>query len=113
MSSSSPRKRLTVIASAQGVEKAETTLIRLGFDSKTNLAKAQFLSRTAVTKFFNQQPIQSDTFKRICEGLKLDWKEILDSESNAEIGQPEVPEVVEMSARGHLRIREKSYAKDL
>ena len=67
-------KRITYIASEKGVEKAEKAL--LGFESKSKFAEAQLLSRSTVTKFFNQKPIQLDSFKRICEALKLKWEEI-------------------------------------
>ncbi|NEQ87826.1 MAG: pentapeptide repeat-containing protein, partial [Moorea sp. SIO2I5] len=69
-------KKLTITASLKGVNKAEKALIRLGFDSKSNLAKSQFISRSIVSNFFNLKPIQLDSFKRICDGLKLDWREI-------------------------------------
>ena len=70
------KKKFTITASEEGVEIAEKALMRLGFESKNNFAKSQFLSRTSVTKFFNHQPIQLDTFKRICDALKLNWREI-------------------------------------
>ena len=70
------KKKLTITASEQGVEKAEKALIRFGIGSKSNFAKSRLLGRNTVTKFFNRQPIQVDTFKRICEELELDWKEI-------------------------------------
>ncbi|NER89029.1 MAG: pentapeptide repeat-containing protein [Moorea sp. SIO3A2] len=69
-------KKLTITASSNGIEKAEKALIRLGFNSKSNLAKSQLIGRSTVTKFFNLKPIQLDSFKRICDGLKLDWREI-------------------------------------
>ena len=70
------KRKITIIASPIGVEIAENALIRLGFDSKSNFAKSQLLARNTVTKFFQREPIQPDSFKRICEALKLDWKEI-------------------------------------
>ncbi|NEO62923.1 MAG: pentapeptide repeat-containing protein [Moorea sp. SIO4G2] len=69
-------KKITIIASRNGIEKAEKALIRLGFDSKANLAKSQLIGRSTVTKFFNFKPIHLDSFKRICDGLKLDWRQI-------------------------------------
>ncbi|WP_081431064.1 pentapeptide repeat-containing protein [Moorena bouillonii] len=69
-------KKVTIIATPKGLEKAEKALIRLGFESKSNLAKSQLIGRTTVTKFFKSEPIQLDSFKRICDGLKLDWREI-------------------------------------
>jgi len=101
MTGSNSRKRLTVIASAEGIDRAKKALIRLGFESKAKFAEVQLLSRHSVTKFFGKQPIQFDTFKRVCEGLNLDWNEILDSESNAAVGQQEksglLEPVVEMN----------------
>jgi uncharacterized protein YjbI with pentapeptide repeats len=70
------KKKLTLIASKQGVETAERALIRLGFDSKSNFAESQRLSRSTVTNFFNQIPIQLDSFKRICDALKLKWQQV-------------------------------------
>jgi hypothetical protein len=51
-------------------------LQRLGFESKSNFAESQLLSRSTVTKFFQRQPIQLDSFKRICKALKLNWVEV-------------------------------------
>ena len=70
------KKKITFTASSEGVERAERALKRLGFESKTNFAESQLLSRTTVTRFFNFHPIQLDSFKRICKNLKLDWIEI-------------------------------------
>ncbi|MFP4410679.1 pentapeptide repeat-containing protein, partial [Coleofasciculus sp.] len=83
--SRSKKKKITIRASPQGVEKAEKALIRLGFETKTNFAKSRFLSRSTVTKFFNFQPIQVDTFKKICKELTLNWRE------TAEISRDETP----------------------
>ncbi|NEO69298.1 pentapeptide repeat-containing protein [Moorena sp. SIO3H5] len=69
-------KKVTITASSNGMEKAKKALIRLGFESQSEFAKLQFIGRTTVTKFFNFKPIQLDSFKRICDGLKLDWTEI-------------------------------------
>ncbi|MBD2603180.1 pentapeptide repeat-containing protein [Scytonema hofmannii FACHB-248] len=49
---------------------------RLGFESKSNFAESQLLSRSTVTKFFQCQPIQLDSFTRICKALKLNWAEV-------------------------------------
>ncbi|NET81857.1 MAG: hypothetical protein F6J94_07830 [Moorea sp. SIO1F2] len=77
-SRASSNKKLTVIASPQGIVKAQEAMIRLGFESKSNLAKSQFIGRSTMTKFFNRKPVQLDSFKRICNSLKLDWREIVD-----------------------------------
>ncbi len=74
--SRSKKKKITIIASTKGIEIAEKALLRLGFETKSNLAKSQVLSRSTVTKFFNRQPIQVDSFTRICKALTLNWKEI-------------------------------------
>ncbi|MEH2467841.1 pentapeptide repeat-containing protein [Nostoc sp.] len=73
---SGKKKKITITASPKGVEVAKNTLIRLGFESRLNFAKSQLLARSTVTKFFQGKPIQLDSFKRICEALKLNWREI-------------------------------------
>jgi uncharacterized protein YjbI with pentapeptide repeats len=70
------KKKITYTALQQGIQKAENALKRFGFESKSNFAASQLLSRTTVTKFFNCQPIQLNSFKRICEALELNWTEI-------------------------------------
>jgi uncharacterized protein YjbI with pentapeptide repeats/DNA-binding Xre family transcriptional regulator len=70
------KKRVTLRASAQGIVTAEKSLLRLGFDSKSNFAASQRISRGIVTKFFQGKPIQLDSLKRICTALKLNWQEI-------------------------------------
>ncbi|MCV3214453.1 pentapeptide repeat-containing protein [Plectonema radiosum NIES-515] len=70
------RKKVTYTASTQGIERAEKALKRLGFESKSNFAQSQLLSRSTVTKFFQCQPIQLDSFKRICKALTLNWAEV-------------------------------------
>ena len=70
------KKKVTYTASTQGIEKAENALKRLGFESKSNFAESQLLSRSTVTKFFQCQPIQLDFFKRICKALTLNWAEV-------------------------------------
>jgi uncharacterized protein YjbI with pentapeptide repeats len=89
--SRSKKRKITIRASPQGVEKAEKALIRLGFETKTNFAESRLLSRSSVTKFFNCQPIQVDTFKKICKQLKLNWRE------TAEISGNETPVRLEKS----------------
>ncbi|MFN6572377.1 pentapeptide repeat-containing protein [Dendronalium sp. ChiSLP03b] len=69
-------KKITYTASPEGISKAERALKRLGFESKSNFAKSQLISRSTVTNFFQRKPIQLDSFKRICEALKLNWREI-------------------------------------
>ncbi len=86
------KKRITVIGTSQGLEKAEKAMLRLGFNSKFNFAKSQLLARSTVTKFFRQEPIQLDSFQRICNSLKLNWKEIVEMEEPSfeqlEINEP-------------------------
>jgi uncharacterized protein YjbI with pentapeptide repeats/DNA-binding Xre family transcriptional regulator len=71
------KRKITYAASPQVVDKAEKALKRLGFESKINFAKSNLLSRSTVTKFFQCQPIQFDSLRRICEALTLDWQEIV------------------------------------
>ena len=70
------KRKITISASSEGVKIAENALIRLGFDSKIYFAKAQLLSRRTITKFFQCRLIQLDSFKKICQELKLDWMRI-------------------------------------
>ncbi|WP_246276964.1 pentapeptide repeat-containing protein, partial [Microcoleus asticus] len=70
------KKKIMIAASSEGVKIAENALIRLGFDSKSNFAKSRFLGRNTVTDFFQRQPIQVNSFKKICQELKLDWMRI-------------------------------------
>jgi uncharacterized protein YjbI with pentapeptide repeats/DNA-binding Xre family transcriptional regulator len=76
--SSLPRKKkkVTLKASAQGIATAETALIRLGFESKFSFAASQLIGRNTVTKFFQGEPIQLDSLKRMCTALELSWQEI-------------------------------------
>jgi uncharacterized protein YjbI with pentapeptide repeats/DNA-binding Xre family transcriptional regulator len=76
--SSLPKKKekVTLTASEQGLITAKNALVRLGFESKSNFAASQLISRSTVTKFFQGAPIQLDTLKRICDALELTWQEI-------------------------------------
>jgi tetratricopeptide (TPR) repeat protein len=74
--SSRKKKKMTISASSEGVKRAENALIGLGFDSKSDFAKSKFLARTTVTKFFQCESIQLDSFKKICQELELDWRKI-------------------------------------
>ena len=71
-----PKKKLTIVASEKGVEIAEKALKRRGFNSKSDFSKSKFISRNTVSKFFNRQKIQLDTFKKICQELTLNWREV-------------------------------------
>jgi DNA-binding Xre family transcriptional regulator len=70
------KKKLTLVTSEKGVEIAENALLRLGFESKSNFAESQRLARSTISNFFNRVPIQLDSFKRICDALKLKWQDI-------------------------------------
>ena len=83
------KKKFTLIATEEGVERAKKALIRLGFESQINFATAILMSRSTVSKFFNRKPIQLDSFKRICEELGgLKWQEI------AGISEAKQPEII-------------------
>ena len=69
-----PKTKYTV--TLKGQERAKRALKRLGFGSEENLAKSILLSRSTVAQFFNGQPIQGNSFQRICEKLTLKWTEI-------------------------------------
>jgi hypothetical protein len=74
------RRRVTVTASRMGIDRAEKALVRLGVASKSSFAKTRLMGKSTVDKFFNQQPIQLDSFQRICEELGEDWKRIAELE---------------------------------
>lgn len=82
MTTPAKRRKVTVIASQSGVELAERSLPRLGFSSKSEFAKANLIGKSTVDNFFTRKGIQLDSFKRICEGLKLNWSEILEQDSS-------------------------------
>ena len=81
MTEQQKRKRFLITASIKGVERAEDFLKRRGVSSISAFAKAQLLGKSSVDKFLSRQPIQVDTFIKICEGLEVqDWKELAELE---------------------------------
>ena len=82
------KQRILVCATSEGLKKAEKALIRLGFETKSNFAKAKLISRSTVTKFFQGKPVQVDTLKRICEELTLNWQEIAGLKQNESLSRP-------------------------
>lgn len=74
------RKRLTITLSEKGKHKAELASRRMGLMTKSNLAEISFLSRSTVTKFFTSKPISLESFKRICDLLRLDPLEVAELE---------------------------------
>ena len=81
MTEQQKRKRVLIPASINGVKRAEKIRVRLGFASLTAFATAHRLGKSSVDKFFNCQPIQVDTFIKICEGLEVkDWRELAELE---------------------------------
>jgi hypothetical protein len=79
------KKKITYIASEDGLQKAEAALRRLGFETKSNFTKLLQLSPSTVNNFFQRKPIQFDSFKRICERLKLKWEEVAYFEETEEV----------------------------
>ena len=70
------KRRITYRATDEGIKRANNALKR-DFGSKTNFTKYSVISRSTISKFFSQKPIQFDCFQKICEELKLsDWREI-------------------------------------
>jgi uncharacterized protein YjbI with pentapeptide repeats len=84
------KKKITITASSEGIKRAEKALIRGGFESKFNFAETQPVSRSTVTKFFQCKPIQLDSFKIICQGLKLEWSEIAELPEEKKSRIPEI-----------------------
>ena len=81
MTEQQKRKRFLITASIKGVERAEDILKRRGVSSISAFAKAQILGKSSVDKFLSRQPIQADTFIKICEGLEVkDWRELAELE---------------------------------
>jgi predicted NACHT family NTPase len=78
----SKKQSISFTASEQGLVTATNSLKRLGFASKTQFALSRRLSRSTITKFFQGQPIQLDSFKSICDELKLNWSEIAEVEKS-------------------------------
>jgi len=62
--------------SAQGIEKANTTLLKFG--SKADLAAQLQMSRTTINKFFKGEPVDQKKFRPICKKLKLILEEVAD-----------------------------------
>ncbi|MFM6076969.1 MAG: helix-turn-helix domain-containing protein, partial [Dolichospermum sp.] len=78
------KKRITIAAVPELIKQAETALIKLGFESKSNFAESQLISRNTVTNFFQGKSIQIDSLKRICEALKLNWQDFVTTEQPVE-----------------------------
>lgn len=62
-------KRRSLKLSAQGIEKANTALLKFG--SKADLAAQLQMSRTTINKFFQREPVLQKKFNAICKKLKL------------------------------------------
>ena len=92
--SSREKKKMTIFASSEGVKKAEKALIWRGFNSKSNFAETQPVSRSTVTKFFQCKPIQLDSFKTICKELKLEWSEIAELPEEKTSRIPEINDCI-------------------
>ena len=107
------KTRITITASSEGVKIAENALIRLGFDTKSNFAKSQLLARSTVTKFFQCQPIQLDSFKKICLELKLDWRRIAGISEEKPSRIPEINDCLnpELNAVGEKLLTPTFYRK--
>lgn len=81
MNEKKKRNRLLITASIKGVERAKDILKRRGISSISAFAKAHILGKSSVDKFLSRQPIQADTFIKICEGLEVkDWRELAELE---------------------------------
>ena len=78
------KKRMTITASSELIERAEKALIRLGYESKSNFGH-KVTSRSTVTKFFNGESIEISRFKTICEALTLNWQDFLPTEQPVEM----------------------------
>ncbi|OCQ96999.1 hypothetical protein BCD64_15540 [Nostoc sp. MBR 210] len=101
------KRKTTITTKPEGIERVEISLKAYKFDSKTDFAKSQLLSRSVVTKFFECQPIQIDSFTRICEGLRLDWQAIAGVTSEELAIISDTSEDIEQIERREIEIEEK------
>ena len=107
------KKKITITASSEGVKIARNALIRLGFNTQINFAKSQFLAPTTVGKFFKCQPLQLDSFKKICLELKLDWRRIAGISEEKPSRIPEINDCLnpELNAVGEKLLTPTFYRK--
>ncbi|WP_062291418.1 pentapeptide repeat-containing protein [Nostoc piscinale] len=101
------KRKITITTTPEGIERAEISLKAYKFDSKTDFAKSQLLSRSVVTKFFECEPIQIDSFTRIREGLSLDWREIAGVTSEELALISDTNDDIEQIDRREIEIEEK------
>jgi len=81
MTEQQKRKRFLITTSIKGVERAKNIMMRREFFSVSAFAKANLLGKISLDKFLSRQPIQTDTFIKICEGLNVkDWREFTELE---------------------------------
>ncbi|MBS3029617.1 MAG: helix-turn-helix domain-containing protein [Dolichospermum sp. DET50] len=71
----------SLTASIKGIEKAKKAL-RSNSLNQTALARDLGFSRSTVTNFFRQIPIERLNFEEICTKLGLDWQDIVDVPAN-------------------------------
>jgi predicted NACHT family NTPase len=64
--------RISYRATSQGLAQANEALKHIG--SKAVLANRLLISRSTVSKFFGQDPINQENFEAICKALQLDWQ---------------------------------------
>ncbi|NEQ40215.1 MAG: hypothetical protein F6K40_29815 [Okeania sp. SIO3I5] len=65
------RRRISVSADDDTIEKAYEAIIKQNISSKRNLAKESGISSSTITNFFAQKPILLDKYNKILETLKL------------------------------------------
>jgi DNA-binding Xre family transcriptional regulator len=71
----------SLTTSIEGIEKAKKAL-RSNSLNQTALARELGLSRSTVTNFFRQIPIERLNFEEICTKLGLNWQDIVDITAN-------------------------------
>jgi hypothetical protein len=75
----------SLIASHEGIVKAERALKRLNL-TRTAIAKEhQIASWSTVSKFFNYKPVDRSFFQEICHLLDLDWQDIAASPDDSQL----------------------------
>jgi flagellar biosynthesis GTPase FlhF len=73
----------TLQLSIEGGHKADKAfLLHDAGGNKSALAGTLAMSRTTLTNFFEQRPVEQSKFKKICRELKLKWEEVIESQDS-------------------------------
>ncbi len=81
------RARRSLKASPEGIKRANKAV--LIFATKIDLAIELEISRATVQNFFAGKPVGRENFHKICQKLKLPWREVADLPVDPEVETPE------------------------